>query len=366
MIEGGIVRVIQDRNRYAVVWNAVDPMTGSFVVDNFSVSAFSVISGNVVDFSCDNCGTFANSLLNPQMEAVGGICPHKFLTSRLLEIYHSSTTSWPNDAFNHFLSAQVRKGSGCELLGKLSHLKYFVLVSTADARAQRTTEHSVCLLRPVDGLPWVKCNEMRCTKGKMKRLKRTTSLGELCIHLVTLLQDNGCKEELKERGVEMKLTQADVRLSNEADTNDTSAEGSDSDDDDAQDVYFDVASAVWKPKSPVTFPPIPQEPNEYIDSCIQRRKCGDGFLRSEDGTLFFSEDGYLTGPPCIPLVLTCEFCQKDLNEVELEFVRVFKLRTYLGCAQRSQFVKKCPCGHVHCWDPILECIHVINGGKEGG
>lgn len=351
----------------SLVWNAINPTTGHLITDKFSVSSFAVISGKLVDFACDNCITFANSLLDPRIESIGGLCPHKSLIPKVLDVIQSDTeTIWPHDAFKHFVSCQFRKGVGCQLLDNQSHLKYFVLVTTADSRASRTTEHATCILRPVDGLPWVKCNEMRCTKGKMRLLKRATSLNELCVHLRFLLTDESCQAELKACGVQFHISNKSQSQLDPDDTDVDNRDESDSDDDSDMCVSFDTTSKIWKPVSPFTFPSIPQQPSEVMKRHIQRRKCGEGILRDTDGSLLFSEDGYLTGEPCVPSTSVCTNCNEDLNMLELQCVGTFKLRTYLGCVQRSQHIKICSCGRIFRWDPVTEFVHVINDGNEGG
>lgn len=373
LIDHGTVRIIQrDLIHMNIIWNAVDAITGSLIPDKFSTSFVTTLHGNVVEMACDNCTTFANSLLDPTHSANGGVCPHKRLVVHVLEVYSAPPDStWSEDLFKHFLQNEIRKGFGCWLLPSSGeHLKFFVLVPIQEANTSRTTEHAICLIRNVDGLPWVKCLEMRCTKGKMKSLKRSTSLCDLCIHLVCLFKDETCKSHLKEKGITYSLNSSTNRFQNaEIDSQlDSDGEDSELENDFAAStsfVRFDTEAGIWKPISQLEFQPIPLHPDEKLRHFAVSRRRGLDLELTDKGS-FLVIDGHFRGPPCHPLNEICEKCSLPLVDQQMKAVGIFKLRTSLGCVQRNRFEIECRCGYVHKWNPSAECIHVINDGNEGG
>lgn len=378
IVQFGLLRVLScEHQSLRIVWNSTNPIDGSLMQESFSISeAILDQTGPIRDFSCDNCQTFADSLRDFHFIQQGGLCVHKRLIGtvwKVLSATEEENLLWTTNDFNFFVRQQMSMKLGCKLLEKSpTILKFFVLIDSQSAIRQRTTEVSVCFIQKIDKSLWVKCNEMRCNKGKLKNLKKTNSVQDVCAHLLLLFHDAECQQFLNKMGMKVFLQESNVNINGQDSvlSGDDSENSSDhaSEEEDHEDVgfvssvRFDTTRRCWEPVLQGSQKPIPFEPDDKTRLFALIRKSGKGLLRDEND-MFIVNEGCFDGEPCIAQQ---SFCDKCGGNLESTHIGVFYLRTNMGCIRRQRFVLICACGATFHWDPTVECIHVIKNGTEGG
>lgn len=159
----------------------------------------------VTDITCNGCPCFADSILYlDQMQRdtdsssnCYGWCVHTACASIIAKHrvnYDKASTSptIPNqqfsDAFEAYVAQQSILSCAVTLLHKsASYARYLVVVDAEESFRARVSVFSTCIVRHLAGHKYVHCRDIRCCKGKRKRVLNITSPSDVCCHLQSLL-----------------------------------------------------------------------------------------------------------------------------------------------------------------------------------
>jgi hypothetical protein len=111
---------------------------------------------------------------------------------------------------------------------------------------------------------------------------------------------------------------------------------------------------------------IPRYENEACLKWRQRRSTCADLLKESDGMPLLNAHGFATSFDCAPG--RCNFCGRVFDaKDERRFIRSTIIHSVaVSCQRRVVEVKCSSCGSYSQWDPSVECLHLIEGGNEGG
>ncbi len=211
LMQQGVCRIlVHNPCCLKIVWNSVDPVTGRLKREEFCCTEASFLEGRTMNLKCD-CRIFAERL-KCMDNGDQGVCPHVLLfdTVRACVLAGNAAKSCSSSStFDRYLFEQLFcAGSVTCVHSDNSSFKFFVNVTEREASVNRTTQVALCRMQRIASKCYVCCENFRCKRGKMKSVKATTSVDDLCVHLQAIANN-------EQHGHAMKLCEMEVNDSGE-------------------------------------------------------------------------------------------------------------------------------------------------------
>ncbi len=208
LMQQGVCRILTNNSCcLKIAWNTVDAITGRMTNEEFCCTQATFLETRKINLKCD-CRVFAERLKS--IDGIeDGVCPHVLLfdTVHACVLGGVSATNTNTSTFERFLAEQLfQSGPVTCIHSDRSSYKFFVNVSEREASTNKTTQVSVCRMQRTDNKCYVCCENFRCKRGKMKNVKSTARVEDLCVHLQAIA-------EHPEHGEVMKRCQVNVNES---------------------------------------------------------------------------------------------------------------------------------------------------------
>ena len=172
------------------------------LIDDMAITSV-LMSGNstIESIVCVGCTGFADSIIytSENSETLStmsgsGWCVHTSCARVVLQ----ATQSQPilDDSFSTYVASQCASTEKVtKLRESLSTIKYLVFAEPESSFRDSVTTHSICVVRTQKKRKTITCRDVRCKKGKSKRLDNITSAFQVCCHLQQLLTCLGFNEK---------------------------------------------------------------------------------------------------------------------------------------------------------------------------
>ena len=144
---------------------------------------------------CVGCTGFADSILylfdaqyNPGGGEKSGWCVH---TTCIASVIQSISTQnvVPNSFTNFVVSQSKLSTQRVTVIRETANTaKYLVLTDEDVAYESGVPTFSVCVIRSTQEQKFLTCRDVRCKRGKTKRMENITKMSQVCCHLQELLK----------------------------------------------------------------------------------------------------------------------------------------------------------------------------------
>jgi hypothetical protein len=146
---------------------------------------------------CIGCTGFADSIIllgdkdSPQVPVTlqQGWCVHTLCMQPVLNQYFNRSVQ-QDSAFDKFVQDSCALNESIIPLrtSTLCCSKYLVFVDSDQSFENDVCSHSVCFIKNVQHRKFISCRDVRCKKGKAKRIENIKKLDQVCCHLNQLLK----------------------------------------------------------------------------------------------------------------------------------------------------------------------------------
>ncbi len=158
-------------------------------------------NNSIESMVCVGCTGFADSIIytSENSETLStmsgsGWCVHTSCARVVLQATQSQRIL--DDSFSTYVASQCACAEKVTKLSEsLSTIKYLVFAEPESSFRDCVTTHSICVVRTQKKRKTITCRDVRCKKGKSKRLDNITSAFQVCCHLQQLLTCLGFKEK---------------------------------------------------------------------------------------------------------------------------------------------------------------------------
>ncbi len=148
---------------------------------------------NISSVVCIGCAGYADSILlitdsnGSCSSEQRGWCVHTSCANDVLQ--QLSPTSHATSSFAAFISSEIHTLSPVTILGTTANTTKYLVFADADKSFESSVGgHSVCIIRSVNMRKYLMCRDVRCKKGKCKRLESISLVSQVCCHLQELLK----------------------------------------------------------------------------------------------------------------------------------------------------------------------------------
>ncbi len=142
---------------------------------------------------CVGCTGYADSVLYLSEKhgcaslEQSGWCVHTCCSNDVLQVFlkqHQATTS-----FTAFVSTQVCINEDVTVVrATAAFAKYLVFADSDTTYDNDVPGFAVCIVRVTNKRKFLSCRDVRCKRGKCKRMENISKLSQVCCHLQVLLK----------------------------------------------------------------------------------------------------------------------------------------------------------------------------------
>jgi hypothetical protein len=168
-------------------------ITGA-IMEELATTSISLYDKNTVkSVVCVGCTGYADSILYVS-EKDGcasldqlGWCVHTCCSSTVLKVVLEQEQH--SYLFVSFIASQLRNNQSVTVIRETpAFVKYLVFANEDSAYDNDVPGFSVCIVRAAKKRRFITCRDVRCKKGKNKRMENIIKAAQVCCHLQVLLK----------------------------------------------------------------------------------------------------------------------------------------------------------------------------------
>lgn len=175
-----------------------------------TTSIFLNTDKSVKSVVCVGCTGYADSILYLSEKhgcaslEQSGWCVHTCCSNAVLQLYQKQQQI--TNSFMAFVSAQLCVDEHVTVIREtIAIAKYLVLAGSETTYDNDVPGFAVCIVRTANKRKFLTCRDVRCKRGKTKRMENISKLSQVCCHLQVLLTH-----------LRFNMTDDDIELSDES------------------------------------------------------------------------------------------------------------------------------------------------------
>ncbi len=167
--------------------------TAGLLLEDFATTSIMLDDDKSVKSTmCTGCTGFADSILylhdtqrNAGVPDTSGWCVHTCCVASVLQTLSNKSTT---NSFTCFVAAQSKLTQKVTVIRETANTaKYLVFTDEDAAYESGVPTFSLCVIRRNHNQKFVTCRDVRCKRGKTKRMENITKISQVCCHLQELL-----------------------------------------------------------------------------------------------------------------------------------------------------------------------------------